>query len=141
MQLPKGLWRDELQAGDTEEEAATEHLAGELAGGIDTWRCTGRKVASIPLVDTEAMAGTIIDVRQANEYATGHVPGARNIELGRITTDELPGGPLTVMCGHGERAMTAASLLTAHGHTDLRVLDGGSDTWSTATGQPLAVGG
>lgn len=118
-----------------------EHLAGELAGGIDTWLCTGRKVDSIPLVDTEAMAGTILDVRQANEYATGHVPGARNIELGRITTADVPDGPLTVMCGHGERAMTGASLLAARGRSGLSVLDGGPDTWSTATGQPLVVGG
>ncbi len=118
-----------------------EHLVGELAGGIDTWRSTGRKVDSIPLVDAEAMAGTIIDVRQANEYATGHVPGARNIELGRITTADVPDAPLTVMCGHGERAMTGASLLAARGHGGLSVLDGGPDTWSTATGQPLVVGG
>ena len=118
-----------------------EHLAGELAGGIDAWLHTGRAVHAIPFVDVAEMTGAVVDVRQANEYASGHVPGAGNIELGRITTAEVPDGPLTVMCGHGERAMTAVSLLAAHGHADLRVLDGGPDTWSAATGQPLAVGG
>jgi rhodanese-related sulfurtransferase len=46
---------------------------------------------------------------------------------------------VTVMCGHGERAMSAASLLAARGVT-ARVFDGGPDTWSTATGRQLAVG-
>jgi rhodanese-related sulfurtransferase len=45
------------------------------------------------------------------------------------------------MCGHGERAMTAASLLSARGHTDVTVLDGGPDTWATTTGRSLATGG
>lgn len=44
------------------------------------------------------------------------------------------------MCGHGERAMTAASLITAIRHHDLVVLDGGPDTWSTATQIPLETG-
>ena len=86
------------------------------------------------------MAGSIIDVRQANEYAAGHVPGARNVELGQIATVEPTAGPVTVMCGHGERAMTGASLLAARGDHDVVVLDGGPDTWSSATGRPLAVG-
>jgi rhodanese-related sulfurtransferase len=44
------------------------------------------------------------------------------------------------MCGHGERAMTGASLLDRRGFRDVVVLDGGPDTWSTATSQALAVG-
>ena len=44
------------------------------------------------------------------------------------------------MCGHGERAMTGASILTARGHRDVSVLDGGPDTWAAWSGQPLAVG-
>jgi hydroxyacylglutathione hydrolase len=48
---------------------------------------------------------------------------------------------VTMMCGHGERAMTAASLLERGGHADVRVLAGGPDDWSSATGQPLEVGG
>lgn len=41
------------------------------------------------------------------------------------------------MCGHGERAMTAASVLAQRGHTDLGVLEGGPDDWATATGEQL----
>ena len=61
-----------------------EHLAGELAGGIDAWTDAGRPVSTIPLVEPTAMTGQVIDVRQANEYAAGHVPGALNIELGAV---------------------------------------------------------
>ncbi len=117
-----------------------EILIGEVSGGLDTWTASGRPVATIPLVGPNAMQGRVVDVRQTNEYATGHVPGATNIELSSITTTTVPAGPLTLMCGHGERAMTAASLLAATGHNDLVVLDGGPDTWSTATGIPLESG-
>ena len=82
----------------------------------------------------------MIDVRQRSEYEAGHVPGAVNIELGSIADSAVPAGPVTVMCGHGERAMTGASILTDRGHRDVTVLDGGPDTWAASTGQPLVVG-
>ncbi len=81
-----------------------------------------------------------------SSYAVGHVPGARNVELGQVATSVLADGALTVMCGHGERAMTGASLLAGagllatRGLRDLTMLDGGPDSWSVATGRPLAVG-
>ena len=114
-----------------------EHLVGELAGGIDAWKGSARPVRAIPLVDPAGMTGQLIDVRQANEYASGHVPGALSIELGAVSDARLTAGPMSVMCGHGERAMTAASILTARGRDSVVVLDGGPDTWSAATGSPL----
>ena len=116
-----------------------EHLAGELAGGIDAWTGSGRPVCTIRLVDPAAMTGQVIDVRQANEFASGHVPGAINIELGAVTEAHLAPGPVTVMCGHGERAMTGASILSARGLKGIVVLDGGPDTWSASTGNLLDV--
>ncbi len=44
------------------------------------------------------------------------------------------------MCGHGERAMGAASLLERTGHRDLAVLDGGPEDWAEATGGKLTTG-
>ncbi|HVE19676.1 MAG TPA: rhodanese-like domain-containing protein, partial [Ilumatobacteraceae bacterium] len=114
-----------------------EHLVGELTGGIAAWTDSGRPVSTIPLVDPTGMTGQVIDVRQANEYASGHVPGALNIELGAVEGAHLTPGPVSVMCGHGERAMSAASILTAGGQDHVVVLDGGPDTWSDATGNPL----
>ena len=44
------------------------------------------------------------------------------------------------MCGHGERAMGAASLLARAGHSDLSVLVGGPDDWADVTGRSLEEG-
>jgi len=49
--------------------------------------------------------------------------------------------PTAIMCGHGERAMGAASLLAGTGHHDLVVLDGGPQDWVAATGRHLETGG
>ena len=117
-----------------------EHLLGELDGGTTAWAGTGRDLATIGVVDAGAIHGEVIDVRQANEYAAGHLPGARNIELGSVPATPLPPGePVTVMCGHGERAMSAASLLAERGAL-VRVLAGGPDTWSSATGRAVETG-
>ncbi len=117
-----------------------EQIIGELDGSVDAWATSGRPVATISVVGVELLDGTVIDVRQANEFAAGHVPGARNVELGAVLTTPMPNdAAVTVMCGHGERAMTAASILAAHGVTT-RVFDGGPDTWATATGRALEAG-
>ncbi len=76
-------------------------------------------------------------MRQATEFAHGHVPTAVNVELGEIGGMGASDGPITVMCGHGERAMTAASLLRAVGHEGVTVFDGGPDTWTASTGLRL----
>lgn len=120
-------------------DVGIEHLLGELAGGIDAWISSGRRVHTIPLVEPAAMSGQVIDVRQANEYFAGHVPGAVNIELGAVALATMATGPVTVMCGHGERAMTGASILAARGHDEVGVLDGGPDAWSAATGRSLEI--
>jgi hydroxyacylglutathione hydrolase len=117
-----------------------EQLVGELAGGIDGWAASGRPLSTIPLVNPDAVTGQVVDVRQANEFATGHLPGAVSVELGQLATAALPSGRVTVMCGHGERAMSGASLLTAQGRAGVAVLDGGPDTWSSVTGRPLVSG-
>jgi rhodanese-related sulfurtransferase len=95
--------------------------------------------ASIALIEIDAVDGAVIDVRQANEYAAGHLPGASNIELGAISDAKLPERAMTLMCGHGERAMSAASILEARGVSDLRVVVGGPDDWAARTGRPLDV--
>jgi glyoxylase-like metal-dependent hydrolase (beta-lactamase superfamily II)/rhodanese-related sulfurtransferase len=117
-----------------------DNIVGELDGGIDAWRSAGRPISGIPLVEPEEIVGTVVDVRQRAEFEAGHVPGAINVELGSLAHTPLREGPVTVMCGHGERAMTGASILTARNHRDVSVLDGGPDTWAAASGRPLVVG-
>ena len=47
---------------------------------------------------------------------------------------------MVVMCGHGERAMGAASLLAGHGLTQVSVLDGDPEDWAEANRQQLETG-
>jgi glyoxylase-like metal-dependent hydrolase (beta-lactamase superfamily II)/rhodanese-related sulfurtransferase len=118
-----------------------DSLAGELDSGFTTWTAAGLPVASIPLIEPAALDGTtILDVRQHDEFVTGHVPRARNIELGALPAADLPTGRLTVMCGHGERAMTGASVLERSGRDNLSVLVGGPVDWAATTGLALATG-
>jgi rhodanese-related sulfurtransferase len=83
----------------------------------------------------------VLDVRQHDEWAAGHLPGALHAELGSLAgpaaAARLGGGPVAVMCGHGERAMTGASLLAAGGAARLSVMRGGPGDWAKATGQAL----
>ena len=116
-----------------------ECLVGRLDGGMRIWTDAGLPTSSIPLLEPDAALGAVIDVRQRNEFAAGHLPEAKNIELGSIGDAVVPDGPVTVMCGHGERAMTGASVLEANGARDLRVLVGGPDDWAHATGETLEV--
>jgi glyoxylase-like metal-dependent hydrolase (beta-lactamase superfamily II)/rhodanese-related sulfurtransferase len=118
-----------------------EHLEGELDGGIDAWRVAKKLLATTPLVEPHALVdGTLIDVRQRNEYASAHVTEAISIELGALPDVALPEGPLSVMCGHGERAMTAASVLERRGRDGTRVLRGGPGDRAAATGHALTTG-
>ena len=115
-------------------------IVGELAGGAAAWAAGGGRLNTTGLVDPGHLdPTTVVDIRQRSEHAAGHVPGARLIELGRLTehAKELPGGPATVMCGHGERAATAASLLERAGRADVSILVGGAGDWAAATGNTL----
>jgi len=116
-----------------------DRLAGELASGMAAW--TGA-VATTRLLLPHEVDVPVLDIRQAGEYGAGHLPGAVHLELGDLpgTAHAAPDGPAVVMCGHGERAMTAATLLERAGRRDLAVLVGGPDDWAAATGRRLQEG-
>lgn len=114
-----------------------ENLVGELDGGITTWIDACLPVESIPIVGPGETTGAVLDIRQDPEWDAGHVPGARHVELADLAQDAAVDTAVTVMCGHGERAMTGASILEAAGHREVSVLAGGPDDWSAATGVDL----
>jgi hydroxyacylglutathione hydrolase len=119
-----------------------EQLAGQLADGMSAWRAGGGPVQAVELITAGRIGGrAVLDVRQTGEYQAGHIPGAIHCELGALaaTAPAVPDGAV-VMCGHGERAMTAASLLRRAGHSGPAVLAGGAADWSAATGRPLEEG-
>ena len=80
----------------------------------------------------------IIDVRSANEFASGHVPGAINIPLEQL---EMRAGDLEgcseflLVCQGGTRAKIGASWMAECGKTVL-VLESGTSAWKQ-TGLPL----
>ncbi|PXW98869.1 MBL fold metallo-hydrolase [Mycolicibacterium moriokaense] len=120
-----------------------ENIVGELDGAMAAWTAAGHDTASIPLTRAGRIDGRrVLDIRQRSEYLDGHLPGAMHVELGDIAhrAAEVPDEPTVVMCGHGERAMGAASLLEAAGHHDLVVLAGGPPDWAAATGGDLQIG-
>jgi hydroxyacylglutathione hydrolase len=118
-------------------------IDGELGGGVAAWAAAGGRVVATDLLrPSEVDGGVLVDVRQAAETATGHLPDARLIELGDLADQahDVPRRPVTVMCAHGERAATGASLLERAGHDDLSILIGGADEWAEATGHTLVTG-
>lgn len=120
-----------------------DRLAGELAGGMDAWTGAGQPTAGTELVTPEQLADRrVLDIRQRPEFTGGHVPGARHVELGAVAeaAEQLTGEPTVVMCGHGERAAGAASLLERAGHRNVAVLVGGPDEWARDSGRGLATG-
>jgi len=92
-------------------------------------------------VDNDAV---ILDVREPDEWAAGHAPGAIHIPLGELTVrlDELPGagaGSLAVTCRGGGRSSRAVQWLTEQGYA-VANLEGGMKAWQTA-GKPMVAEG
>lgn len=116
-------------------------IVGELAGGIDAWTDAGLATTSTTVVTPTNIDADdrVLDIRQDSEFAAGHVPGAAHSELGHLeaAAASFAGGPVTVMCGHGERAMSAASVLERAGRDDVSVLLGGPSDWAAAHGVDL----
>ena len=82
--------------------------------------------AGFPRISTrELQAGVqVLDVRGADEFASGHVTGAKNIAYTRLAArlDEVPSGkPLFVHCGSGLRAGIAAAYLAGQGREVVHV--------------------
>lgn len=86
-------------------------------------------------------AGTaqIVDVREPEEWADGHIPGAVHIPLGALgqRTGELdPVRPVITVCRSGNRSLVALDVLREAGITDAKSLAGGMKAWQSA-GHPV----
>jgi hydroxyacylglutathione hydrolase len=120
-----------------------ENIVGEIAGGIDAWTTAALPTTSTPMTEATADSDVrVLDIRQQAEYRSGHVPGALHVELGDLpgAINRLTDVPTVVMCGHGERAMGAASLLAGRGFSRISVLAGSPEDWAEANGQQLETG-
>lgn len=81
---------------------------------------------------------TVLDVREPDEFASGHVPGARNVPLATVRehVDELrAAGLVHVICQSGRRSAQATEVLRAAG-VDAVNVTGGTAAW-IASGKPV----
>lgn len=84
---------------------------------------------------------TVLDVREPDEYAGGHVPGAMSVPLSQLgdRLGELPAdGPVHVICELGGRSARATEALAAIGIDAIDVA-GGTAAWRAA-GHPVVTG-
>ncbi|MPY68036.1 rhodanese-like domain-containing protein [Deinococcus sp. SDU3-2] len=72
----------------------------------------------------------LVDVREREEYAAGHIPGAVNLPLSELAGREGEIEPNTVLvCASGGRSSQAAASLASQGKTGLMNLSGGTAAW------------
>ncbi len=88
-------------------------------------------------------ADAVIDVREADEYAAGHLPGAVNLPRGLLefrlsATPALEKRDLNVVlyCKTSGRAALAAHSMQSMGYLNVVSIDGGYDAW-LAAGKPV----
>lgn len=119
-----------------------ENVLGELHGGMPAWRASGGRTATLAVLEPHQIGSTpILDVRQEAEFNAGHLPGSEHIELGELPKHDLEPGDRVVVCGHGERAATGASMLSRAGMTGVSILIGGPAEVAEATGTKLELSG
>ena len=87
----------------------------------------------------------IVDVREADEYAKGHLPDARNIPLAKLAEragelEKFKDKPVIVCCASGMRSGKACGELGKLGFSKAVSLAGGIDAW-LAAGYPVKKGG
>jgi len=137
--------RDDQDARDAVTLAAAvgvTTVAGYLAGGMTSWREEQRdihQIEQLALIDLyvrwQHEDGTlqVLDVRERSEWDAGHIPGSVHQPYHDIrdVPDGLdPSRPLAVVCGSGQRAAVAASLLQRHGAEQvIHVVHGGVPRW------------
>jgi rhodanese-related sulfurtransferase len=90
-------------------------------------------------------ADVLIDVREADEFAAGHIPGAIHASRGMLefklsASPALQSRDLRVVlyCKTSGRAALAAAAMQDMGYLNVRSIAGGFDAW-VAAGKPVAL--
>jgi phage shock protein E len=89
--------------------------------------------AALKVMMASAAKIVLVDVREPDEFAAGHIDGARLMPFGTIEKAyrTLPKNvKVVVYCHSGKRSAKAVSFLIAHGYTNTVSLDGGFLAWS-----------
>jgi len=114
-----------------------------ISGGMLLWPlATGRggamgltPASAVQLINREH--AVVIDVREPEEFAAGHVGGSRNVPLGQLE-DKLPSTvknktvPLLLTCATGMRAQRALAIARKLGYEKAQTMTGGLKAWKEA---------
>ena len=108
-------------------------------------RYNGTMVKTITPIELATLLTTqsvdLIDVRNPDEWDTGHIEGARLVPLDQFRADPdavMSHGVTVFICAKGVRSMQAAKLAERFGYTELYNLEGGTKEWSLL-GLPIAI--
>lgn len=101
----------------------------------------------VPEIDIDAVESrvpdaSVLDVREPEEYAHGHIPGAINVPQADLASrlEEVPRDrPVMVVCERGVRSLRAAQFLIQVGIDQVVSVNGGTAAWRGA-GKTVAVG-
>ncbi len=104
------------------------------------------QVAEISVAQAEAAirdADVLLDVREADEFAAGHIPGAVHASRGMLEF-KLSGSPqlasrdlsFVIYCKTSGRAALAAVAMREMGYLNVKSIAGGFDAWAAA-GKPV----
>jgi rhodanese-related sulfurtransferase len=79
----------------------------------------------------------VLDVRTAEEFATGHLPSARNVPLDDVEQKvagviKNKAAPVLIVCKSGQRSARAQTLLRNLGYAEAFSLQGGVAAWQEA---------
>ena len=104
-------------------------LRGAAVGGLTP-------AAAVQKINREK--AVVIDVCDAQEFAAGHVVGAKNIPLGELE-QKLAGAvknkalPLILVCQSGARSGRAVAIAKKLGFAEVQSLSGGMGAWKSAS--------
>jgi len=125
---------------------------------LDNWMLIAIAVASgsmllLPVIQGAAMAGldpagavqlinrekaVVVDVCEPNEFAAGHVGGAKNLPLGELEAKlasvvKNKSVPLILVCQSGARSGRAVAIAKKLGYEQAQSLGGGLAAWKAAS--------
>jgi rhodanese-related sulfurtransferase len=113
---------------------------------LDLVSAAKARITEIPLNEAEAAirdADVLLDVREADEFASGHLPGAVHASRGMLefklsSTPALNARDLKVVlyCKTSGRAALAAAAMLDMGYLNVQSIAGGYDAW-VAAGKPV----
>ena len=120
---------------------ATNRGLADMAWAMLTSAAPVREI-DIDALEARPPDTVVLDVREPEEYAHGHVPGAVSLPQADLASrlDEVPRDrPVMLVCQRGMRSYRAAQFLVQMGIDQVASVKGGTAAWRAAA-KPLAMG-